>query len=319
MADKDKSKKYSCETIDDLIHRLQALKAERGNLPVRVRLPGMNRKPTVCGIRYEASKDRDGIVSSESIDIVPKFDVMGAANKLAGTNSLICEMANIKTLFVTYAKYMMSIKALLDDFSKRGVKGMYNGRIMEVVPPIKSDFTRLYDIAKEIRDTMKLLADFNENMKKVINEPILESDYAATFAHHIDMSMTDSEFAKLITKGVGDKTSVQRLAVYQDVLRKINDEIANRRRRIQALEKRIKADEGSNEAMNARILKDKSASIVVTLMKRRDYIVTRYTALKDSILKNISSMDEDIEQMMEEHADFQAPVDPKKKKRRVHA
>ena len=295
MADKDKPRKYSCETIDDCIHRLQALKAERGNLPVRVRLPGMRRKPSVCGIRYETSKNREGDISSESIDIVPKFDVMGAANKLAGINSVICEMANIKTLFVTYAKYMMSIKALLDDFSKRGVKGMYNGRMVEVVPSIKAEFMRLFDMAKEIRDNMKSLADFNENMKMVINEPLLESDYAATFAHHIDMSMTDSEFAKLITKGIGEKTSVQRLAVFQDVLRKINAEIRNRRRPIQALEKRIKSDEGSNEAANAQILKDKATSIVSTLMKRRDYIVSRYTALKDSILRNISSMDEDIE------------------------
>ena len=309
----------SYDTVDDAIAKLRSLRTEHGNLPIRVRLPGSHRKPTISGFRFAHPHDIKGRSCQKSIDIIPKYDVMGAANQLAGINSVIYELASIKTLFVNYAQTMMGIKSLLEGFAKRKLTGTYKGKAVEIVPTVKEEFIKLYDVAREIRDYLKSLADFDSDMKKVIGEPLLGSDYVATFAHHIDMEMTDSEFAKLVTTGIGEKTSVQRLAVYNDILRKINKEIANRRHRINALEKRVQSDSGSNEANNATLLIRKSESIIATLMKRKEYILNRYDGLKSSIFENIKGMDDEIAKLFDEHAEFSATTKKKGGARRAHS
>ena len=125
-----------------------------------------------------------------------------------------------------------------------------------------------------------------------------------TFAHHIDEDMTDAGFAALVTDGIGEKTSVQRLAVYVEIIRKINAEIANRKRRIAALEKRIKTDSGQ-EAMNAKILIGKSEGIVATLQKRRDYVAERFTALRKSVSATMTQFVEEINKLYDRDATYE--------------
>ena len=292
QTERDMKKKRKYQTLDDIISILQDYKEEYGNLPIKVRLSGLNQRPEISGIRYN-SHISDNLNVSESIEIVPRYDIQGDLNKFSGVNSVIKEMANVQTLFVQYAKGMMSIKNLLDNIAKNGGK----------VSTTRAEFDRLYAIAREIRDSVNSLQGFDKKMSAVINESIKDYDYAAVFSHHIDQDMTDVGFAALVTDGIGEKTSVHRLAVYVEIIKKINAEIANRKRRISALEKRIKADRGSQESLNAKVLIGKSEGIVATLLKRRDYVMERFSALRKSVDTTINHFGDEIKQLYAEHPD----------------
>ena len=212
---------------------------------------------------------------------------------MSGVNSLVRQIADVQMLFVQYARIMMTTKSLLENIQKHG------GSVSRVRKP----FENLYAIAREIRDAMLSLQGFDKRLIEVTKETIKDSDYAATFAHHIDEDMTDAGFAALITNGIGEKTSVQRLAIYVEIIRKINSEIANRKRRIMALEKRIKADAKSHEATNARLLVKKSEGILDTLFKRREYVIERFNALRNAVNSNMTNFWETIACLIEEYPD----------------
>ena len=281
------------QTLDEVIARLQTLREERGNLPVKILLPGCAKKPIISGIRYTDSGNTE--YKYACIDIVPKYDVMGLINELSGTNSVLRGMNDIKTLFVQFCKDIMSVKSTLEFLSKGHATATFNGKKVEIVPHLKGDFKCLYEMSKKIREAVLKLSGFNDNLAAVIKEPISDGDYPALYSHHIDISLSDSEFARAITDGIGEKTSVQRLAVFVDILRKIDKEIESRDQRIRALEKRIAAEGDTNEGMNAKILKNKSEGIIKTLTKRRKYIRDRFHALKSSVESSIGGMVEEIE------------------------
>lgn len=282
----NKKRKYLL--IGDVLARLSELKEEYGDLPIRVQLAGMNSQPVISGVRYSASRDRE----KGCITIVPKYDVMGIINEMAGANSLVKQIADVKLLFVQYAQMMMQTKATLEAIHKKG------GSISRVRKP----FEKLYEIAKNIRDGIKSIQGLDKRLVDVAKETIRDSDYAAVFSHHIDEDMTDAGFAALVTDGIGEKTSVQRLAVYVEIIRKINVEIANRKRRIVALQKRIKADGGTQESHNARILISKSEGIIATLLKRRDYVTERFAALRRSVDATIDQFGEEINKLYAEQS-----------------
>lgn len=296
-----KKKKQTCLTVDEVISRLQELEDERGNLPVRLRLPGLGVNPIICGIRY--SVDKHDSSKGGKIEIVPRYDVKGSANQICGVNSIVYEMANIQSLFMQFASDIVRVKNALEEFKRKKETVYYNGRNIELVPLVRGEFKRLYEKARDIQGAVNSLKEFDKRMALVVKEPILDSDYPAAFDHHIDMEMSDSEFAKLITNGIGEKTSVQRLAVYVEILRKINTEISNRKRRAQALAKRIKAEASSNEGNNAKVLLNKAESIIATLLRRRDYIIGRYKALKESVFATIAKQDSEIAKIVAEHKD----------------
>lgn len=279
--------------VSDVIKRLQEYTDEYGDMPIRVRLPGLTSSPRICGLWYSSPKGESGTLSEGAIDIVPKYDVYGAVNELARVNSIVKEFADIKSCFINYADGMMKTKKVLENIQKRG------GRCVDA--GTANEFKRLYGIAKEIRDLLISVKGFDQRLAQVVKEPFLDSDYCVAFTHHIGNDMSDSEFAKLITEGIGEKTSVQRMAVYQDIIKKINDEVSRREQRIKALEKRVADDKGSNESLNAQTLIKKSEGIIATLMKRREYIMGRYSALKSSVLGTIKNMDSNIDKMIEEH------------------
>ena len=284
-----------------MIKRLQTLQDERGNLPVKVLIPGLSKKSFISGIKVSSNSGDD---IRTTIDLVPKFDAKGCVTQLAGTNSIIHNVLTLQTLFVSFAEYIMKVKAILERFAQEKARGGFKGKNVEIVPHVKAEFTRLFEIAKDIQAKMKVLGDFNTNLKEVVKEPIREADYMVSFEHHIDMDLTDSEFAKLITTGIGEKTSTQRLGVFLDIIQKINAEISNRGHRIHALERRIEADPSSNEAQNAMLLKKKSERIIETMLKRRDYIVGRYTMLRNSLKETLGNMDSKVNRMLEEHKSF---------------
>ena len=275
--------------VSDVLARLSEFKDEYGDMPIRVQLAGMNRKPVISGVRCSTPKDGE----KRCISIVPKYDVRGIINEMAGVNSLVKQIADVQMLFIHYAQMMMQTKATLEAIQKRGGD----------ISPVRKPFVKLYEIAKDIRDGVKSIQGLNKRLADVAKETIRDSDYAVTFAHHIDEDMTDAGFAALVTDGIGEKTSVQRLAVYVEIIRKINAEIANRKRRIAALEKRIKADSGQ-ESINAKILIGKSEGIVATLQKRRDYVSERFTALRKSVIATITQFGEEINKLYNEHPDI---------------
>lgn len=275
--------------VSDVLARLSEFKDEYGDLPIRVQLAGMNSKPVISGVRYSAPKDG----ANGCISIVPKYDVRGIVNEMSGANSLVKQIADVQLLFVQYAQMMMQAKATLEEIQKRGGN----------ISPVRKPFVKLYEIAKDIRDGIKSIQGLDKRLVDVAKETIRDSDYAVTFAHHIDEDMTDAGFAALVTDGIGEKTSVQRLAVYVEIIRKINAEIANRKRRIAALEKRIKADSGQ-ESMNAKILISKSEGIVATLQKRRDYVSERFTALWKSVSATMTQFGEEINKLYDEQPDI---------------
>ena len=277
-------KKRKYQTAKDVVRCLEGYIEEYGDLPIRIRLAGLLQRPIISGIRYNGHVS-DNLHVSESIEIVPHYDIKGDLNKFSGVNSVIKELANVQTLFVQYAQGMMSMRTLLEEIAKRGGK----------VSSVKAGFNRLYDIAKNIRDGVFSLKRFDKHMLAVINESIKDDDYAATFEHHIDGEMTDAGFAALVSDGAGKTTDIQRLETYVEISKKINAEIDNRKRRIVALKKRIKADKNTQESINARTLIGKLESIVATLIKRRSYIRDRYKALKNMLTKKMKEMSATIE------------------------
>ena len=289
-------KRKPIEKISDVITRLQTFKETYGDLPISIRLPGLARTPSISGIRYSY----DGRTKRKIIHIVPKYDVVGSANEMAGINSVTHNINDIRRLFVDFANLMLRSKELLEDFKKKS-DNVKSYSLM--ISKVKTVFQNLYKQAQVLQKSIKSLEDFDRRMTMVINEPLNDADYQATFDHHIDEDMTDAEFAKLITDGIGDKTFVQRLSAYLDIIRKINDEISNRKRRIKVLEKRIDSDKGSSEAENAKILKKKSIGIIRTLQNRRGYIVERYDALLNSINQHLTTMKEEMAKSLKVHTE----------------
>ena len=286
---KTENKKRKYLQVSDVLSRLSDFMEQYGDMPIRVRLAGMNTSPIISGFRCTVPKDgKQGFVS-----IVPKYDIKGVINELAGANSIVKQMADLQVLFVQYAQIMMKSKATLETIQKQG------GDISSIRKP----FAQLYEIAKHIRDGVRSLQGFDKRLVEVTKETFRDSDYSATFEHHIDENMTDAGFAALVTDGIGEKTSVQRLAAYVKIIRKINKEIANRRRRINALEKRVEAEGDTQESLNAKILIKKSEGIVDTLLRRRDYVHERFVALRKSVSKTIATFGDDINKLYCEQPD----------------
>lgn len=281
----DANGKRDYTTIDGVIQRLKDIREVIGNANVRVKIPGIEKSPLICGIRPTGLKEAEK--HHFSVDIVPRFDIQGASNLFSSRNRITREIANVQLLFIQYAKSMMKVKEILESIHKRGGK----------VTAVKDDFNRLYEIAKQIKSSVNALEGFDKKMMEVIHETIKDSDYNAVFSHHLDFDLSDAGFAEMIADGIGEKTTVQRLAVYLDILRKINKEIEHRKRRITALDLRVKRDPDSQEAANARMIKNKTQSIIKTLEKRRDYIKTRYLALNRSIQDNIRKMNGEVEEL----------------------
>ena len=310
-----KLKKKTYQTVDEVIARLQELKQERGNIPVRLYLAGINNRAPISGIRYDNSHADTGEMVDGAISIVAKYDVWGIINELAACNSIVRQFADLKLLFVNYATVMMNCKALLEAMQKQKTKGTYNGNAVEIVPTVKKEFSRLFDVAKQIRDIFTSLKDFDKRLTAVVKEPIRDADYTVAFQHHIDENMSDAEFANLITDGAGGKTSIHRMAAFLGAIDKINQEIENRSRRLAALDKRIASEKNSNEGLVAKKLKCKTQSIIDTLIKRREYVADRYSALKDSVVEDIKKMNKELSEYLLQFSNFEPLKNPRRKKR----
>lgn len=290
--------------VDDVIKRLKTLRDKHGNIPFRVIFPGMERKVELAGIRYHYNH-----ANTRTISAIPKIDIKGVAVELAGCNSLAYEIATIQTLFINYAQTMMKVKDLLEFIKKDKIRGIsVKGQNVDLGLNVKNEFSRLYNVAKEIRDLMVSLKGFDQRIVSVVNEPILEKDYAVSFAHHIDPDLTDGEFAKMVANGAGEKTDIQRMAVYEAIIKKINAEITSRKRRINALKKRIAADPNSSEATNAKNLKNKTVSIIKTMLKRRALIMRRYATLRDKVYESIEKMNHNVEEMCDQHLESEFSI-----------
>ena len=276
----------------EVVARIREIQEEQGDLPVKICLPGLPKKPTISGIRIVKNSKQNELTN---IDIVPQYDIRGYLTEASSANTIAYQVATTQTMFQNFAKGLFSVKEILENYKIVGKKTFYNGREVDLVPTVRGDFIKLFETARAIEKGINSLAGFDKRLAQVVKEPFHDEHYAAAYSHGIDINLSDTEFAKAITDGIGEKTSVQRLAVYIDIMRKINAEIESRRKRIAQLDKRIRAEKTSNEGLNAKVLKTKSLGIIETLAKRRKYILDRYTALKDSIVANIGTMTDEIE------------------------
>lgn len=282
--------------MSEVISRLKAIQDEHGDIQVKICMPGLPKKPIISGIRIvKANKQKE----IPYIDIVPRYDITGYLAEASSVNTIAYQFATTQTMFRQFATGILSVKAILENFKVIGKKVMYNGKNVELVPMIRGKFKKLFDIAKNIQDGIIEISGFDKRLSAVVKEPFRQEDYASAYSHGIDITLSDAEFAKAITEGIGDKTSVQRLAVFVDVMRKINKEIESRRQRIAQLDKRISAEKGTNEGLNAKILKSKAEGIIETLMKRRIYMLERYNALRQSIIANVQSLSDEITDLAE--------------------
>lgn len=279
------------ESLDAIIARLQEFRDKFGNIPVRCRLPGALRKIPLIGI--QSSKDETAVAGAKQrvVDIIPQYDAEGLMTEKGGVNTIAREIADIFAMFRDVARSLISVKAMISN-DQKCFKETSNTSL------VLSKFNKIYDSATKIKDLLVGLKGFDARLRDVVKECIAEDDYCVSYAHHIDINMSDAEFAKAVTDGVGSKTSVQRMSIFLDVIDKINKEINTRMHRITALERRIAEDKDSNESNNAKILIKKSYHIIETLKKRREYMSDRFTALKDSVLSNIERMEKDLQDLM---------------------
>ena len=284
-------KRRSYIKSSEVLGRIKEIKDEYGDIPVKICLPGLPKKPEISGIRIVKG---DTPNAAPSIDIIPKYDINGFLVEASSVNTIAYEIATTQSMFRRFATDILALKKMLEEYKVVNKKVVYNGKSVELVPLIKDNFNTLLGYAQKIQPLVKSLAGLDKRLKEVIDEPFKTEDYASAYAHSIDISLSDAEFAKAISEGIGEKTSVQRLAVYVDIMRKINKEIEARKQRIVQLEKRIKAEKSTNEGMNAQVLKTKAQGIINTLQKRRDYIMKRFISLKKSILGDVASLEEEI-------------------------
>ena len=284
-------KRRSYIKSSEVLARIKEIKDEYGDIPVKICLPGLPKKPEISGIRIVKG---DSGHSSPNIDIIPKYDINGFLAEASSVNTVAYEIATTQSMFRRFATDILALKKMLEDYKVANKQVIFNGKSVDLVPLIKDNFNNLLKYAQKIQPLVKSLAGFDKRMKEVIDEPFKTEDYASSYSHSIDINMTDAEFAKSIADGIGEKTSVQRLASYVDIMRKINKEIESRKQRIAQLEKRIKAEKATNEGMNAQILKNKAQGIIDTLQKRRDYILKRFMMLKKSIFANVATLEDEI-------------------------
>lgn len=284
-------KRRSYIKSSEVLGRIKEIKDEYGDIPVKICLPGLPKKPEISGIRIVKG---DTPNAAPSIDIIPKYDINGFLVEASSVNTVAYEIATTQSMFGRFATDVLALKKILTEYKVVNKKVIYNGKTVELVPLVKDYFNNLLGYAQKIQPLVKSLAGFDKRLKEVIDEPFKTEDYASAYSHGIDISLSDAEFAKAISDGIGEKTSVQRLASYVDIMRKINKEIESRKQRIVQLEKRIKAEKSTNEGMNAQVLKSKAQGIIDTLQKRRDYILKRFMMLKKSILSNVASLEEEI-------------------------
>ena len=280
------------ETVSQAIQRLTDLQEEHGDIPIRVGLPGMYRKPVIRGIRY-VKTDRmteNGARITESIDILPHYDVMGSANELDGCNSIVKNIEQAKTFFLHCCEALNNCKTLLETMKKQEFRVPHGERMVEFVPQVREDFIRVYDVARGIQVQMKELTDFAANLKSVVHEPFGDEDYVAFFAHHIDPDMSDAGFATLVGNGSKSKSLLQRLGYYIDIIKKLNQEISRRRHRISQLEKRIQADKNTQEGENAKVLRNKNCHVIAVLENRKTYIKSRFLTLAKDIHEKVGGL-----------------------------
>lgn len=284
--------KKSYLTIDDLIEKLNSIREERGNLPIRIGLPGLPMLPTISAVRCDgastSASSGKGIVGEKAV-IDPNYDPKGTMVECMSATYLGKQFWLVQTQYSHVFELLRSIKKILESSSKAG-KG--------IPLAVKKSFIQVIKETIDIKKILEEVQGFDKRMYSLINEPIADYDYPLSYDQHIDPSMTDEGFAKELTKAIEDKTDIQRMAILVEVIKKVEEEIENRRTKREKLGLRGEDDCNSPEVRTAQFLKKKTEHYIETLQKRKRIVAEKVDDLRRKIEDQMNDMVKEVQKFI---------------------